>query len=213
MKEYIKIETVFEREMNGSKKLIEGNFRDETVSFLRNNFWDWTEKIDGTNIGIAWDGHSVSFQGRTERAQIPANLVNRLNELFGGDVNEELFEQKFGENSVILYGEGFGNKIQKVGAMYNPDGVDFILFDVYFPDKDLWLKREDVETIANVFGIKVVPVVFRGDIDDAVRFVKSNPLSTIGAAPMEGLVGRPMVEIRNRFGRRVIVKVKVKDFE
>lgn len=213
MKEYIKIETVFEREINGSKKLIEGKFRDETVYFLRNNIWDWTEKIDGTNIGVVWDGHTVSFQGRTERAQIPSNLVNRLNELFGGEVNEELFEQKFGENYVILYGEGYGNKIQKVGAMYKPDGVDFILFDVYFPDKNLWLKRDDVEDIAKAFDIEAVRVVFRGDIDDAVRFVKSKPLSTIGNAPMEGLVGRPCIEVRDRQGRRVIVKVKARDFE
>jgi len=213
MKEYIKIETVYERDINGTKKLIEGKFRDETVEYLKNNFWDWTEKIDGTNIGVIWDGHKVSFQGRTEKAQIPATLVNRLNELFGGEETEELFEQTFGEKNVILFGEGFGKKIQKNGWLYIPDGVDFILFDVYLPDQDLWLKRDAVESIAVRFGISVVPIVFRGDIDDAVRFVKSEPISTIGVAPMEGIVGRPMVEIRNREGKRVIVKVKVRDFE
>ena len=114
---------------------------------------------------------------------------------------------------MILFGEGFGKKIQKYGWLYIPDGVDFILFDVYLPDKDLWLKRDAVESIAVRFGISVVPIVFRGDIDDAVRFVKSEPISTIGVAPMEGIVGRPMVEIRNREGKRVIVKVKVRDFE
>lgn len=212
MKEYIKIETVFERDMDGSKKLIEGKYRDETVEFVRNLLWDWTEKIDGTNIGVAWDGHSVSFQGRTERAQIPAFLVNKLNELFGGEENEELFEQKFGEISVILYGEGFGQKIQKVGSQYISDGVDFILFDVYLPDQDLWLKRDAVEDIAKAFGIRVVPMIFRGTIDDAVRFVKSKPMSTIGTAPMEGVVGRPYVELRDRMGKRLIVKVKTKDF-
>ena len=212
MTEYIKIETVFERDINGTKKLIEGKFRDDTVEYLKNNFWDWTEKIDGTNIGVVWDGHKVSFQGRTEKAQLPAILVNRLNELFGGEETEELFEQTFGEKNVILFGEGFGNKIQKHGWSYIPDGVDFILFDVYLPDQDMWLKRDSVESIAVRFGIRVVPVVSRGDIDDAVRFVKSEPISTIGVAPMEGVVGRPMVEIRNREGKRVIVKVKVRDF-
>lgn len=211
MKEYIKIETVFERDMNGSKKLIEGKFRDETVAFLRDCMWEWTEKIDGTNIGVVWDGHVVSYQGRTERAQIPAPLVDRLNELFGGETNEELFEQQFGENEVILFGEGFGNKIQKVGSQYITDGVDFILFDVYLPDKDLWLKRDAVEGIAKAFGIHVVPVIFSGTIDDAVRFVQSKPMSTIGTAPMEGVVGRPHVELRDRMGKRLIVKVKTKD--
>jgi len=212
MIEYPKIETVFLRETEGSKKLIEGSFRDETVEYMKDNFWEWTEKIDGTNIGIFWDGHKANIQGRTERAQIPANLLGKLLDYFGGDVNEELFEQKFGEMQVVLFGEGYGAKIQN-GGNYIPNGVDFALFDVYLPETDMWLKRDSVEDIAKTFGIQTVPFIFRGDIDDAVRFVKSKPMSTIGTAKMEGLVGRPMVELRDRRGRRVIVKVKGKDFE
>ncbi len=213
MKEYIKIETVFARDVDGTKKLIEGQYRDETIQFVKDLPWMWTEKIDGTNIGVVWDGHRVSYQGRTERAQIPSPLVNRLNELFGGETNEELFEQKFGEQNVILFGEGFGNKIQKVGSQYIPDSVDFILFDVYLPDQDLWLKREAVEDIANAFGIRVVPVIFIGTIDEAVDVIKQKPMSTIGTAPMEGVVGRPCVELKDRMGRRLIVKIKARDFE
>lgn len=212
MIEYPKIETVFFRDTEGSKKLIEGYFRDETVEYLKNNFWEWTEKIDGTNVGIFWDGHKVNIQGRTERSQIPANLLGKLLDCFGGDVNEELFEQKFGDMQVVLFGEGYGAKIQN-GGNYIPNGVDFALFDVCLPESDLWLKRDSVEDIAKTFGIQTVPFIFRGDIDDAVRFVKSKPMSTIGTAKMEGLVGRPMVELRDRLGKRVIVKVKGKDFE
>lgn len=210
MKEYIKIETPFERDTEGSKKLIEGKWRNETVQYLRNAWWQFTEKIDGTNISIVWDGHKVEFHGRTERAQIPSHLVNRLNELFGGEVNEELFEQTFDETPMILYGEGYGVKIQN-GGLYRSD-VDFILFDVYQPDSDIWLKREAVESIAKTFGIDVVPIVLEGDIDDAIEYVKQKPMSTIGKAPMEGLVGRPKVELKDRCGKRVIVKIKVKDF-
>ena len=210
MKEYIKIETPFERDTEGSKKLIEGKWRNETVKFLRNETWVFTEKIDGTNISIAWDGHKVEFHGRTERAQIPAHLVNRLNELFGGEVNEELFEQIFGETPMILYGEGYGVKIQN-GGSYRDD-VDFILFDVYQPDKDIWLKRFDVEDIARGFGIDVVPIIFAGDLQSGIDFVKKRPKSCFGTADMEGLVARPEVELKDRMGRRVIVKIKVKDF-
>ena len=60
MNEYTKIETIFERDMGGSKKLIEEKFRNETVEFLKYNQWICTEKIDGTNIGIVWDGHKVA---------------------------------------------------------------------------------------------------------------------------------------------------------
>lgn len=212
MAEYTKIETIFERDMEGTKKLIEGKFRNETVEYLKDNRWIGTEKIDGTNIGIVWDGHKVSYQGRTERAQIPAHLMNKLIEMFGGTVNEELFEQKFGEMQVILFGEGYGAKIQKGGGNYRSD-VSFILFDVYLPEQNLWLKRDAIEDIAKTFGVDVVPIVYEGDISGAVEFVKSKPKSTIGMADMEGIVCKPAVDMLDRMGRRLIVKIKVCDFE
>lgn len=211
MREYHKIETVYERDTAGTKKLIEGKFRNPAVEFLQDNVWEWTEKIDGTNIRIHWDGHQVSFGGRTDNAQIPAPLVNRLNELFGGETNAQLFEQKFGETEITLYGEGFGAKIQKGGWLYKSDGMDFILFDARVGD--LWLTRDSVEDIGKAFNLRVVPVVLRCDIETAVKYVKSKPMSTIGTAPMEGLVGRPMEEMRDRRGNRIIVKLKVRDFE
>lgn len=208
MNEYHKIETLFERDVNGSKKLIEGKFRNEAVEFLANNNWVFTEKIDGTNIRIHWDGHKVEFAGRTDRAQIPMPLMDYLNNTFGSIEAEELFEQKFGESDVILFGEGYGPKIQNGGAYR--DDVSFILFDVQIGDT--WLKRESVEDIARTFGIDVVPIIFTGSLQQAVDYVKTKPKSTIGTANMEGLVGRPAVEMRDRMGKRVIVKIKVCDF-
>lgn len=212
MTEYTKIETIFERDMEGTKKLIEGKFRNDTVEYLKDNQWIGTEKIDGTNIGIVWDGHKVSYQGRTERAQIPAHLMNKLIEMFGGTVNEEVFEQKFGEMQVILFGEGYGAKIQKGGGNYRSD-VSFILFDVYLPESNLWLKRDAVEDIAKTFGIDAVPIVYEGNLAGAVEFVKGNPKSTIGTADMEGIVCKPAVDMLDRMGRRLVVKIKVCDFQ
>lgn len=209
MKEYHKIDTVFERDTNGTKKLIDGKFRSDTVEFLANNKWIFTEKIDGTNIRIHWDGHAVTFGGRTENAQIPSHLVNKLQTIFLNDETEQLFEQVFGEKEVILFGEGYGTKIQKVGSQYRPD-VGFILFDVAVGD--VYLQRENVENIAQTFGLEIVPIVLTGTISEAVTFVKSKPDSTIGTAKMEGVVGHPAVEIFDRSGKRVIVKIKAKDF-
>ena len=208
LKEYHKIETLFERDEK-TKKLIEGCFRNETIEFLKDMLWEFTEKIDGTNIRVYWDGHKVSFYGRTERAQIPADLVNRLNEIFGGDVNEEIFEQKFGETEVMLVGEGYGEKIQK-GGLYRK-GQDFILFDVMIGDN--WQPRETVNSIAESFGIDAVPITMKGTIQDGIDFVKRKPKSAFGTADSEGLVGRPKVELQTRTGQRVIVKIKVRDFE
>lgn len=117
LKKYEKIETIYLRDEK-TKRLIEGRFRNKTVEFLKDITWDFTEKIDGTNIRIYWDGHKVSYHGRTENASIPSELMNKLISLFGGEVDEEIFEQRFGENEVILFGEGYGNKIQACGKDY-----------------------------------------------------------------------------------------------
>ena len=208
LKEYHKIETLFERDEK-TKKLVEGQYRNKIVEYLKDNKWQFAEKIDGTNIRIYWDGHKVSFYGRTDKAQIPAELVNRLNELFGGEVNEQLFEQKFGETKVVLVGEGYGAKIQN-GGLYR-DSQDFILFDVMIAGN--WQPRESVEDIANYFGIDIVPIVLEGTIQEAIDYVKTKPKSKIGTANSEGVVGRPVVEMQDRCGNRVIVKIKGKDFE
>ena len=209
MKEYHKIETVFNRDIEGSKKLIEGDYRNESIRFIKDLPWEFTEKIDGTNIRIMWDGHRISYGGRTEAANIPAHLMNRLLEIFGNEETEQLFEQIFGEKEVILFGEGYGAKIQKGGGLYRSD-VSFILFDVMINGN--YQPRAMVEQAAQQFGLECVPIIFDGTIDEAVAFVKTKPMSTIGKAMMEGLVGRPKVEMQDRCGNRLIVKIKVRDF-
>ena len=209
MREYPKIETIFNRDTEGTKKLIFGTYRDETVKYLRFNDWQFTEKIDGTNISVEWDGHAVSFHGRTERAQIPTHLLEYLEKTFLTTEAEELFEQTYGDKNVILYGEGYGAKIQN-GGNYRSD-VSFILFDVLIGDN--WQEREWVEKTAKMFGIDVVPVVFVGSLEEGIDYVMEHHPSTIGTAMMEGIVGRPMVEMRNRLGKRIIVKIKREDFK
>lgn len=208
MIEYNKIETLWKRDLEGTKKLMPGVFNNPTVEFLKDNTWQFTEKIDGTNVRVYWDGHKISFGGRTEDAQIPSHLVNVLNDMFLTDEVEQIFEQKFGEMPVMLFGEGYGPKIQKGGGKYRSD-VSFILFDVLISGN--YQPRSSVEDIAKAFGLDIVPIIMEGTIEEAVEFVKTKPMSTIGTAPMEGLVGRPKMELRDRSGKRVIVKIKVKD--
>lgn len=210
MKEYHKIETPFVRDVGGTKKLISGLYRNPAVEFLRYCPWEWTEKIDGTNIRVHWDGHAVTLAGRTDRANIPRELFDKLKTLFCSTAAEEMFEQLFGLKEVTLYGEGYGRKIQNGGA-YIPDGVDFILFDVEVGD--MFLERPNVANIATAFGISVVPLIMTGTVAEAISYVKGHPKSTIGTAYMEGLVGRPAVTLLDRAGNRIILKVKYCDFK
>jgi hypothetical protein len=209
MKQYEKIETVFCRDTNGTKRLILNNYRNPIIAYLKDNMWLFTEKVDGTNIRVHWDGHKVEFGGRTDKAQIPGPLLNKLNEMFMTTEVEELFEQTWGDKDVILFGEGYGPKIQN-GGDYRPD-VSFILFDVLVGDN--YQEREWVEKTAQMFNIDVVPIVLTGTIQDGIDYVMKHPRSTMGTAIMEGVVGRPMIELRDRRGERVIVKIKWEDFK
>lgn len=206
---YPKIPVLFKRSEDGNKNFIYGAYRHPLVEYLKDCPWRFYEKIDGTNIRIIWDGHKVSFGGRTDKANIPGSLMNRLNDLFGGSANEELFEQKFGEHEVVLFGEGFGPGIQKGGSYL--DHVDFILFDVKVGD--YWLNEDDIADVANSFGIKMVPFVMEGTIDDAINYVATNPKSAFDTAVAEGVVGRPKVQVFDRNGERMIVKIKYCDIK
>ena len=209
MREYHKIETVFNRSTDGDKRLIWGDYRNATVEYLADNIWQFTEKIDGTNIRIHWDGHNIEIGGRTDRAQIPKHLMDYLSATFLTPEVEELFEQTYGEKDVMLFGEGYGAKIQN-GGDYRSD-VSFILFDVLIGDN--WQSRELVEATAKMFGIDVVPIVLEGTIGDGIDYVMQHNNSTIGNAIMEGVVGRPKVEMKDQCGNRIIVKIKWKDFK
>lgn len=211
MEKYHKIKTVHLRDESTHK--LTDNFRDETVKYLKDNEWVFTEKIDGTNIRVVWDGHRVSLFGRSDNAQIPKPLTIRLNELFIGEENEQMFEQKFNEMNVILFGEGYGHKIQS-GGTYDDlrDKQDFILFDVKI--NNIYLDRDGVNNIANYFSIKSVPIIDDiKTIGEAIKYIKTNPQSYIGMKDMEGVVGIPLLRLNNFKGERVIVKIKYKDYK
>jgi hypothetical protein len=210
MKEYHKIQTVFLRTPESKfKTLMEGHWALPEFEALKNISWVWTEKIDGTNIRIMWDGIAVTFGGKTDNAQIPATLVKVLQLKF----TPEKMKAVFADTSVCLYGEGYGVSIQKDGRSYLPNEVDFILFDCKVGD--FWLTRPNLDDVASKLDIGIVPVIGTGTLMEAVDFVKKGHLSTIARDKnliAEGLILKPEVELFNRQGHRIIAKIKFRDF-
>jgi ATP-dependent RNA circularization protein (DNA/RNA ligase family) len=209
--EYHKIAAPFKRQEAGARKLNEGIYLSDTVKYLKDNKWIFTEKVDGTNIRVCWDGHSFSFRGRTDAASLPARLVLKLQQIFLKDGMEELVEEMFGDKEVIFFGEGYGVGIQAVGKEYIADDNDFILFDIKVAGS--FLDQDAVVEVGEKLGLKMVPVLLEGTIEDAVNFVKSEPISKVGTCVIEGVVGRPITNLYDKRGNRVIVKIKCKDFE
>lgn len=209
MKEYHKIKTLWAREESKPHNIIVGKYALPEFELLKDVPWIFTEKVDGTNIRIMWDGNKVSIGGKTDNAQIPATLYDSLLELFMGEANEQIFEQVFGETSVCLYGEGYGAKIQKGGGDYRQDN-SFVLFDVKVGD--WWLQREDAEDVAKKMDIDIVPILLEGTLQEASDMVAKGFNSQWGEFVAEGLVGTPKTPLLTRRGDRIITKLKHKDF-
>jgi len=212
---YPKIQSLFKRTDRGL--FIEGEYATTAIEYLKDCEWQWTEKVDGTNIRIGlvgvggWpsDGYQdLVIRGKTDNAQIHTRLFEAI---LGMGLLDKM-KEVFGDSDVTLYGEGYGPKIQS-GGNYRPD-QSFVLFDVKIGG--FWLRRADVEDVAAKLGIDVVPLVAVGTIAEA-RGLVDHPndfvLSDWGDFKAEGLVGRPAVDLVDRMGNRVMVKLKHKDFD
>ncbi len=208
--EYHKIKTVFLRDpITRFKTLLIDKYSCPEFALLENIDWVWTEKVDGTNIRIELCKEKISIKGRTENSQLPTFLYEKLTSLFLIEKLKPIFDID-ADNTVCLYGEGYGNKINK-GSKYINEGVNFILFDCKV--NDLFLKREDLEDIANKLNIKIVPIIGKGTLKEMVERTKEGFNSIWGDFVAEGIVAKPKIELQDRIGNRIITKIKYKDFK
>jgi len=218
MLKYPKMETLFVRD---EKFKVTDEIR--CPEFANIKEWLVTEKIDGTNIRIIYTTEGkVLIRGRTDVAQIPKFLLKELKRIFTVDKFKLIFPEAL-EVDVILFGEGYGQKIQKGGGNYNK-GNSFRLFDVLIGS--IWLKWVDIGDIAFKLGIKTVPIVGIMNITDIIELVKKSCKGSSDCKLYsrvafdeankkilaEGIVARsyPLMLFRNR--KPIKFKLKVKDF-
>lgn len=234
METYPKIQTLFKRHLDGPKKgkMIRGEWTTPELEYLADNEWSFTEKVDGTNIRVllsrVGDDLVCYFGGRSNNAVLPAPLKDYLDETFpsspdGNHISLWMKDNDLSE--VVLFGEGYGPKIQG-GGKYR-DNHSFVLFDVKIGD--FWLQRKDVNDVADRLGIECVPVLGYGTLQDAIDIVSTGITFNSGGGVVkwgngglksqwgdfeaEGIVARPMVPLFNRMGERIITKIKSVDFK
>lgn len=206
MKPYPKIQSVFKRP-SGTRKaqpFLIGEWTLPEFEYLANNLWWGQEKINGENVRIHWNGEEVIISGKTDDAQIVPSLLNTLQNMFTPD----LFDGY--SNPMTLYGEGYGQNVHG-GEKYLSNSNDFILFDVKIDE--WWLEKRNVQDIGKKLGLKVVPILFAGNLDEALTLVEIGFQSTLGDILAEGLVLRPIVDLFTRKGERIITKIKYTDFK
>ncbi len=204
MSEYGKIETLYERD-EATFKVKPGVFKNRTYTLLKT--WVWTEKVDGTNIRCIWSGGKLTFGGKSDNAQMHADLVKWLY----ANITEDKMRVMFPDVDVVIYGEGYGAGIQK-GGCYSPD-KKLIVFDVRVAN--FWLNDENMRDVAQKLGLEPVPCFGEMTLEDATELVRKgfeSRCAVVKGTMAEGLVGRPLETLFDKKGARLIVKLKTKDF-
>jgi len=202
---YPKIATFFKRDpATNFKTVLVGQYATPVFEYLAFSEFEWSEKYDGTNIRVVFDGITVTFGGKTDAAQIPAKLFTHLAREFTIDTLTKVLDptKLSPECPAVLYGEGVGAGIQKRGEQYG-SVQHFVLFDIAVGG--MFLRRTHVEDIAYHMGINITPIVGIGNMWEAVLFARGNK-------DIEGVVCRPREELQDRLGNRIITKLKYQDF-
>ena len=190
----------------------------------------WDGGIEGSTInGVKFN---VRIAGKTDNAQIPKNLLKHMQDKYPNEkvlaalglkefipIDEWEMEHNWLTYEQIpdiytIYGEGYGEGIQS-GGWYIKGGNEFIVFDVKV--NDIYLKTEARDEIATKLGAPIVPLIGYFTLDEAIDFVRKGFRSVVAENPevkmAEGLVLRTDLGLRNRMGKRLIVKVKYEDFQ
>jgi hypothetical protein len=211
MKTYEKIQSIFKRDpATKMKTFLQGEYSLPEFEQYKDAQWEFTEKVDGTNIRIRLGMREgeVIFRGRNEKSQIPKKLLTYLQDTFTAENMGQFSQREF-----TLYGEGIGPKIQHAGKLYG-DKCQFVLFDVRL-NGGFWLGRKDIDDsvvanideVAEILGVRLVKSLGSGTLADMVSIVKNGLTSDFGDFEAEGIVAR-----LNVGGQRLITKVKARDF-
>lgn len=218
MSSYHKIQSLFKRNPDGS--FIESEWSRPEFELLAELDWMGHEKIDGTNIQL-WnfrpDDAPLGLQqlpiyGKTYKASLHGGSHQILLDTHA-KLKQFVEDSQLGLCEVGFFGELYGAKIQS-GGHYIPDGFGFCLFDVFIEGN--WQSQDNVKSIAETYGITCAPLVATHDLFTWVGKIREKGyLSSIlhEGARNEGVILRPILELQDRCGQRIISKLKFKDFK
>lgn len=173
----------------------------------------FTEKIDGTNMGIRISG------GKVVHIQKREHICNREDKVDAfyfevGDRVARIIEDKSIEQikDAIIFGELCGEKILK-GGNYFP-GRKFIIFDIFDTAANKFFSWDAVKHFAGELGIETVPEINYNKEDLNVANVKDFILNQKSVYNMN--FGAEGIVIRHRKDtlpiRRWMAKIRKKDF-
>lgn len=168
------------------------------------------EKIHGTSahVGYVPEDEAVAFFSGGEKHE-------KFVALFDEDELRAKFKERLEEYPAVFFGEAYGGKMQGMKATYG-DQLKFVVFDVKIGN--CWLSIPDAEELALACGFEFV--AYNKVSTDLVELDRERDLPSIQARRngieedkiREGVVLRPLIEVRKNNSARIAAKHKRAEF-
>lgn len=164
------------------------------------------EKIHGTSAHISWN-----FTNKTVNYSSGGESYENFIKLFDQEFLKTKFAEAFPDQDVVIFGEAYGGKQQGMSHTYGKE-LKFIAFDVKVGE--LWLNVPNAEDICECFGLEFVHYdKIEVNLDNLTRLRDADSVQAVRNGIVEpkkreGIVLRPLVELRINNGDRVICKYK-----
>ena len=184
------------------------------------------EKIHGTSVHLSFN--KINNDPYPNSYPEDHEFVKWELKYFSGGENHDKFKEVFNETELldkfkeldiekmVIFGEAYGGKQQGMSHTYGKE-LKFIAFDVKIGES--WLSVPDAESIVNDLGLEFVDYkkvsTDLGDLDyERDRPSVQAKRNGIEEDKMrEGIVLRPLIELRKNNGARIICKHKGEKFQ
>jgi len=183
------------------------NLYKDTTIMLFHRCWAM-EKVHGTSAHIGWKDGAVSFFAGGSKHDAFVALFN--------DIPIEDNFTALGHDTVTVYGEVYGGKINGMSKTYGKD-LRFIAFEVKIGD--CWLSVDNAAEVSGKIGLDFVPYRQIDTDLESLNSERDRPSELaerlgIGTDKVrEGIVLRPLQEFVKSNGERVIAKHKAESFQ
>ena len=182
-------------------KHIDNLYKNQDILLFRECYA--TEKVHGTSAHIKFqEGELSFFSGGIKHSS------------FVDIFNQEGLLSKFvaiGPPEITVYGEAYGGKIMKMSDTYGKE-LSFIAFEIKIGED--WLNVPNAEAVALSLGLEFVPYIrIPTDLNtiNSIRDLPSEVAIRRGCGsdkPREGIVLRPIIEVRKNNNERIVAKHK-----
>lgn len=212
-----------------SRGVIPNKWTYPVFDYLKNAQWQFTEKLDGTNMRLIYNPGSyqtveqgsieinlpptLELRGRSDEASVYPKLKSWAARLSPSKFEEVLKSCCFEtDQEICIYGEGVGAGIQKGGNDYGE--THFRAFAIQ--SRGVWWEPYFVDRLCRLLNIPQAPVILEASLLEGIEFMKSGFRTCITGEPKgwaEGLVGVPTVPLQCHPLDRLAVKIKSCDFQ